>query len=235
VRIVIADCSAIYSGRGDTKLPRGERAIIIKGDGSVSIHNDVSNKPLNYMKTPGFVEHRDAEEQLTWTFDARHESLTITLYSITQDIAVPLIEDDPGLERDGTEHQLQKWLVEHPEALGGNFQVLGREVQTSAGPVDLLLLDALKRPVAVEVKRVAMLGAVDQVRRYAEALVADGQKLFPEVDFMQTVPLVAALDIRPKTEQLAAKRGVRTVVLPHYWRDSIVLDPTGDITNPPLS
>jgi RecB family endonuclease NucS len=220
VRLIIADCSAIYSGRGDTSLAQGVRTIMLKADGSVSIHNDVSNKPLNYMKTAAVTETALPDGTPVWTFDARHESLTITLHAVLQDIDASLIEDDPGLTRDGTEHQLQKWLLGNGAVLGPSLTVLAREVATSAGPVDLLAVADDGTPVAVEVKRVAMIGAVDQVRRYVEALRADGNHLFPTVDFSRTMGMIAALDIRPKTEVLAAKRDITTVVLPHYWRST---------------
>lgn len=68
-------------------------------------------------------------------------------------------------------------------------------------------------PVVVEVKRTAMLGACDQIGRYVAAVRE-------QPGFEEAIGIIAALDIRPKTEALAVKRGIPTVTLPAYWRDS---------------
>ena len=49
MRIIHCDCEVTYTGRGDTTLPRSERVVILKKDGSVMIHSDEGIKPLNYM------------------------------------------------------------------------------------------------------------------------------------------------------------------------------------------
>lgn len=172
MKVIIADCSAIYTGRGDTSLPRGVRAILLKRDGSVSLHNDVGNKPLNYMKNATFSEDVNVDDEIVWMFDSRRESLTITVHHQMMSTDVPLMDNDPGLVRDGTEDHLQEWLAENPHILGDGWHIVSREFETGNGPVDLLALDADNAPVAVEVKRVAMLPAVDQVRRYLDALRA---------------------------------------------------------------
>jgi RecB family endonuclease NucS len=218
MKLTVARCSVKYTGRGDTILPEAVRVIIVKADGAVSIHHDQGNKPLNYMGADNvFTEVRE-EDALYWNFDTRvkssrtriTENLQIRITEILSDVDLPVDVDNSVLERDGTEHQLQAWLADHPEALGEGFTFIQREYPTGAGPVDLLVQDAEGRPVAVEVKRVAMLGAVDQASRYIEALKQNE-------GFADTTAIVAALDIRPNTQKLADNRGVRTVVLPKYW------------------
>lgn len=214
MRIVAAHCSAIYTGRGDTRLGKGLRAIIIKEDGSVSIHNEVGNKPLNYMKGATFTEDA-TEDALIWTFDCRKESLRIEIDSIVSDVQVALVgPDDEGLVRDGTESQLQEWLAEHPEILGEGYTLVQREYPTGNGPVDLLVKDAQGIPVAVEVKRIAMTNAVDQVRRYVEALKSDD----PTGEFAQVRGIIAALDVRPNTSHWAGRKGIQTITIPAWWR-----------------
>jgi endonuclease len=210
MRLIIADCSAIYSGRGDTQLGRAVRAVIIKEDGSVSIHNDVGNKPLNYMKCAPLTETFE-DGLMIWTFDARHESLRIVMHEVISDVSAPLVVADEGLVRDGTEPQLQAWLADNVEVLGQGYTLVQREYPTGNGPVDLLVQDREGRYIAVEVKRVAMLGAVDQVRRYVDAL-----KTTP--GFEDTRGIIAALDIRPKTQIFADKKKMETVLIPQDWR-----------------
>lgn len=228
MRVVIAECSAIYSGRGDSTLERGLRAILIKSDGSVSIHNDNSNKPLNYMKTASQLVTVNGDGEEVWSFDARHELLQITIHRIHGSFEEQLLDKatEPGLKVDGTEAQLQQWLFDHPESLGLGIVTLQREFQTGAGAVDILAVDAAGLPIAVEIKRVAAAGAADQVRRYVEnmrtlpsAEFVSAAGTAHRLDFSQTTGMIAALDLRPKLLDLALKRGVPTVSVPAYWRN----------------
>lgn len=219
MKLVIADCSAIYTGRGDTVLPRGVRTIMIKADGSVSIHNDKSNKPLNYMKTANFVEETNDAGESMWIYDSRNESLAITIHEIFMNTDMELMEDDPGLEKDGTEKHLQEWLSNHPEYLGEGFTIAAKEYQTGNGPVDLLALAEDGRPIAVEIKRIAMLGAVDQCRRYLDALRSSENDESLNLNFFHVGGMIAAVDIRPKTLEWAKKHKIATVIIPSNWRD----------------
>lgn len=213
MRIVIASCSAIYTGRGDTKLKQATRAIMFKDDGSISIHNDKSNKPLNYMGKGNVFTETIEDDVVIWTFDTRKESLEIQMHEIISDTAFDLDLDDPGLIRDGTEDHLQEWLADNTEVLGAGYTLVKREYDTGAGPIDLLVLDELGRPVGVEVKRVAMLGSVDQATRYLTAL--------QEIEGFEDVRvMVAGLDIRPNTIKLAEKRHVQCFTLPENWKDT---------------
>lgn len=220
MKIIFADCSAVYTGRGDSKLARAVRAIILKNDGSVSIHNEVGNKPMNYMKTAECTPTQDSDGNVVWEFDSRRESLKITLYEIFGETEHDLVLNDPGLERDGTEKHLQEWLAKHPEYLGRGYSIVGNEYPTGNGPVDILALDENGRPVAVEVKRIAMVGAVDQCRRYLDSFKDNSVDHGPaKLDFTNTLGMIAAVDIRPKTLEWAAKHSIMTVTVPDNWRE----------------
>lgn len=242
MKIVIADCSAIYTGRGDTFLPRGIRVIMIKRDGTVSIHNDDGIKPLNYMKQAIFQESTTENGDMLWSFDSRKESLSITMYNIVSSNEESLIENDPGLVRDGTEDHLQEWLAKNVQILGDECNFSFREYPTGNGPVDILVLDKSRIPIAVEVKRTAMLSSVDQCRRYVEALKDEAEtnteqqqmrfrelaeanssntsEWWESIDFANTIGMIAAVDIRPKTLEHAEKKGIMTFTIPSDWRKS---------------
>lgn len=220
MKLTVAHCSVTYTGRGDTTLPEAVRLIMEKSDGSVSIHHDAGTKALNYMGKDKHLTFSEVleEDALYWNFDTRKESLQIRITEILSQVELEVDVDNSVLVKDGTEHQLQAWLAEHPEALGAGYTFGQREFATGAGPVDLLVYDELGNPVVVEVKRVAMLGAVDQASRYAEAVKqADG--------FSDVKAMVAALDVRPNTQALADKRGIRTVVLPENWNTKSGVQP----------
>ena len=53
MRLVIARCSVDYVGRLAAHLPSALRLILLKSDGSVSVHaDDRAYKPLNWMTPP---------------------------------------------------------------------------------------------------------------------------------------------------------------------------------------
>jgi hypothetical protein len=221
MRIVIARCSVSYEGRGRTELPEAIRMIILKRDGSVSVHSDDrAYKPLNWMLPPCLVEISIAPNSTNkwdpieiWTVRNKKESLEIQIYEIISDNTHLLEEADPGLIRSWTEKHLQAWIAEHViEVFGQGWTLVGREHPTGAGPVDLLVRDPEGVPVAVEVKRTGQMGAVDQVCRYVEALQNyEGWE--------DTRGIVLALNIRPRALKLAQDRGIVAIeISAHLYR-----------------
>ena len=210
MRILIADCSVVYTGRGDTKMNRAVRSILVKADGAVSVHNDSGNKPLNYMGKGNIFSESIVNDELVWRFENTKENLTIFLHHVVSDSHHALDLHDEGLIRDGTEGHLQEWLSQNPSALGEGFSFVGREINTGNGHVDIMVQDTEGTYIAVEVKRVAMLGAVGQVMRYVSALHEAGEH-------GPVKGMIAALDLRPKTLLLAEKRGIQCVSVHEAW------------------
>ena len=57
MRLIVATCEVVYSGRLNAYLPPSKRLLILKADGSVLIHADAGGfKPLNWMTPPTVVE-----------------------------------------------------------------------------------------------------------------------------------------------------------------------------------
>lgn len=204
MRIIIADCEVIYEGRGSTTLNRGNRAIIIKGDGAVSIHSNFGNKPLNYMgKGNALVITKKGKKQ-TWVFYDKKESITVTIFKIHHEIEHVLDEVEEGLIREKTENQFQAWLARNPEAVGKGFTLVGREYRTPVGAVDIVMKSPEGEHVIIEVKRKAMIDAVSQLQRY--------MKYFEDSNELgQVRGMIVAKDIRPKTLMLAEKYGFECI------------------------
>ena len=60
MRLVIARCQVDYVGRLNAHLPMAQRLLLIKADGSISIHSDDrAYKPLNWMSPPCVIEEVD--------------------------------------------------------------------------------------------------------------------------------------------------------------------------------
>jgi endonuclease len=150
VRLVIARCSVDYAGRLTAHLPLATRLIMIKADGSVSIHSDTgSYKPLNWMSPPG----RLAEEADRWVVTGKSgETLTIYISEVLSDSSFAL-GVDPGLVKDGVESHLQELLAAQVSVLDAGWRLVRREYPTAIGPVDLLCRDALDVSVAARLTR----------------------------------------------------------------------------------
>ena len=214
MRLVIARCSVDYVGRLDAHLPSALRLILMKADGSVSIHaDDRAYKPLNWMTPPCTIREQavvdidgeDTGDELWIVENPKGEQLRITVEEIVSDTNVELGED-PGLVKDGVEAHLQELLAEHISTLGDGFTLVRREYPTAIGPVDLLAKDADGKTVAVEVKRRGGIDGVEQLSRYVELLNRDSV-------LRPVQGVFAAQEIKPQARTLAEDRGFRCICL----------------------
>jgi hypothetical protein len=148
VRLVIARCSVDYIGRLTAHLPMATRLLLVKADGSVSVHaDDRAYKPLNWMSPPCRLEEADGVWRVV---NKTGEELRITLEEVLHDSSHEL-GVDPGLVKDGVEAHLQQLLAAQISTLGEGWSLVRREYPTAIGPVDILCRDADGRAVAVEV------------------------------------------------------------------------------------
>ena len=214
VRLVIARCTVDYDGRLTAHLPSALRLLLVKADGSVSVHaDDRAYKPLNWMSPPCWL----TEAPGVWTVKNKaDETLTITLEEIQHDSSHEL-GVDPGLVKDGVEAHLQQLLAQHVTMLGDGWTLVRREYPTAIGPVDLLCRDADGGSVAVEIKRRGEIDGVEQLTRYLELLNRD-PLLAP------VAGIFAAQQIKPQAKVLANDRGIRCVTLDYDALRGAVVD-----------
>lgn len=214
MRLVIATCSVDYVGRLSAHLPSADRLILIKADGSVSVHaDDRAYKPLNWMSPPcelseteiTDVDGNPTGEQLWIVENPKGEQLRIRIEDLRHEYQVDLGED-PGLVKDGVEAHLQELLAEHITTLGKGYTLIRREYPTAIGPVDILARDEKGSTVAVEIKRRGGIDGVEQLTRYLELLNRD-ELLAP------VTGVFAAQEIKPQARTLAEDRGIVCVVL----------------------
>ncbi len=214
MRLVIARCTVDYVGRLTAHLPEAPRLLMVKADGSVSIHaDDRAYKPLNWMTPPCSLseqpildESGEDTGELLWVVEnSKGEQLRITISEVLSDDSHELGED-PGLVKDGVETHLQELLAEHFTTFGEGWTLIRREYPTAIGPVDLLGRDADGATVAVEVKRRGNIDGVEQLTRYLDMLNRD-EILAP------VAGVFAAQEIKPQARTLAEDRGIRCVVV----------------------
>jgi RecB family endonuclease NucS len=205
VRLLIARCEVRYTGRLSAILPEALRLLVFKADGSVMVHADSGGfKPQNWMTPPTVVEEHGEPLELIVVRKLRgEEQLEISVAEILSDVSHDL-GDAAELRKEGVEAELQEALARSPEWLGEGVRCVRREWPTDIGPVDLVCRDGDGGWVAVEVKRVGTIEAVEQLTRYLERLRQD-----PELAGCRGI--LAGQQVKPQARVLAEARGIDCV------------------------
>lgn len=207
MRVIVARCEVVYTGRLTALLPEALRLLMIKSDGSVMVHADTGGyKPQNWMTPPTVIEEdgEPLERLVVRKFAGKTEDkLEIRVSEVVSDVTHDMGEA-AELEKDGVEKHLQEELAAAPHWCGEGFRLVKREWATDIGPVDLMCRDADGGWVAVEIKRVATIEAVEQLTRYLDFIRQD-----PAMSGCAGV--LAAQQIKPQARTLAESRGLRCV------------------------
>jgi RecB family endonuclease NucS len=204
VRLIVARCEVTYAGRVSAVLSEAVRLLMVKADGSLLVHDDAGGyKPLNWMTAPTFVA--DEGDRLVVTKPKSDDVLEIRLLEVLSDVEHEMGES-AALQKDGVESDLQEALAATPDALGESLTLVRREWQTEIGPVDLMCRDGVGEWVAVEVKRVGTIEAVEQLTRYLDFIRRDSAKAGCR-------GILAAERLKPQAVALAESRGIRCVAV----------------------
>ncbi len=207
MRLLVARCEVRYSGRLDALLPEALRLIIVKADGSVLVHADAGGyKPLNWMTPPTVIEEEPELIVVRKRAGSSEDRLEIRIAEVLSDVVHDMgsPDEDVALTKDGVEAHLQELLAEQPHWCGEGLRLVRREWSTDIGPVDLMCRDGLDGWVAVEIKRVAGIDAVEQLTRYLQRIRSD-----PAFESCRGV--LAAQTIKPQARVLAQAREIDCV------------------------
>jgi RecB family endonuclease NucS len=200
MRLIVARCSVEYSGRLSARLPEALRLVMLKADGSVLVHADAGGyKPLNWMTPPTVVEE-PGDGLIVVRKHKGDDRLEIRLSEVLSDVTHAMDEDAARLEKDGVEADLQELLADAPAWCGDGFRLVRREWPTDIGPVDLMCRDD-DGWIAVEIKRVGTIDAVEQLARYLERIRLDPAKAGCR-------GVLAAQVVKPQARVLAEARGL---------------------------
>src|SRR5438874_2971146 len=198
MRLLVARCEVLYTGRLTARLPEATRLLMFKADGSFLVHDDAGGfRPLNWMTPPTVVEEESRLLVVRKRAGKSEDRLEVRLLEVLSDVTHEL--GATPLEKDGVERHLQEELAARPEALGEPLRLVRREWPTDIGPVDLMCRDQEGRWVAVEIKRIGTIDAVEQLTRYLERI--DGS----------CRGVLAAQAIKPQARTLAEARGIHCV------------------------
>jgi endonuclease len=200
MRLIVARCEVTYTGRLTAYLPESTRLLMLKDDGSVLVHADAGGyKPLNWMTPPTVIEDEGERLVVRKRAGRTEDRLEIRLVEVLSDVSHDMGEA-AGLEKDGVERDLQLLLADRPEAIEEGLRLVKREWATDVGPVDLMCRDADDAWVAVEIKRIGTIDAVEQLSRYLDCIRADPARAACR-------GILVACSIKPQAVSLAEQRG----------------------------
>jgi RecB family endonuclease NucS len=210
MRLIVARCEVSYIGRLTTTLPEAVRLLMLKSDGTFMVWADGGGpnvKPLNWMTPPAVLEETHGEDGALMGLVVRkqrqEDRLEIALHEVIADIEHEL-DTLVSLEKEGLERELQELLADAPHWCGEGFRLVRREWPTDIGPVDLMCRDDEDEWIAVEIKRIGTIDAVEQLTRYLERI-----RLDPALGACRGV--LAAQRIKPQARVLAQARGIDCV------------------------
>jgi RecB family endonuclease NucS len=150
------------------------------------------------MTGPTFMEEQG--DVLVVRKAKTEDTLEIRLVEVLSDVVHDMGES-AALQKDGVERDLQEVLAAAPSALGEALTLVKREWTTDVGPVDLMCKDEDGEWVAVEIKRIGTIEAVEQLSRYLEVLQRD-----PALAACRGI--LAASDLKPQARTLCEARGL---------------------------
>ena len=202
MRLIVARCEVVYTGRLTALLPEALRLVMVKSDGSVMVHADSGGyKPSNWMTAPTIIEEEPGS--MIVRKPGTEDRLEIRIAEVLSDVTHDMGEA-AALEKEGVERELQELLADAPAWCGEGLRLVRREWPTDIGPVDLMCRDSKDEYVAVEIKRIGTIEAVEQITRYLE-------RICEAPGFTRCRGVLAAQVIKPQARVLAESRGIECV------------------------
>jgi endonuclease len=201
VRLIVARCEVVYTGRLTAVLPEALRLLMVKSDGSVMVHADTGGyKPSNWMTAPTVIEEEPGLMVVRKRAGSTEDRLEIRIAEVVSDVTHDMGEA-AALEKEGVERELQELLADAPPE---GLRLVRREWPTDIGPVDLMCRDDEDGWIAVEIKRIGTIDAVEQLTRYLE-------RICEEPGLHRCRGVLAAQQIKPQARTLAEARGIECV------------------------
>jgi endonuclease len=170
--IVIGKCRVEYRGRARSKLPGGERVLLVKEDGSILIHRKRDYSPVNWQP-PGSLFYSEVHDSLLKIRALRRqppESLEIEFENVRL-VAGLALRDEAEFVLHADEAEMKRAVILKPDLILEGFSPTESEKPLDAGFVDLYGKDAIGHQVVVEFKKdTAGKEAVLQLSRYVNEL-----------------------------------------------------------------
>ena len=206
---VFGRCTVEYDGRAASTLGPGDRHLMVKPDGSVLVHTEEGQQPVNWQP-PGCTHEVSVEGGRIRVRSERTtpaEELLVEFESVGHAAAFDA-RDEGEFALSGTEADLRERILADPALVEPGFTPLATERDTAAGAVDVYGEDGRGRTVVLELKR-RRVGpdAAGQLSRYVEAL---RRELHADTEVRG---ILVAPSVTDRARRLLAEQGLEFVAL----------------------
>jgi RecB family endonuclease NucS len=174
VLILAGEMSIEYVGRASSYAPSGSRLLILKPDGSLLVHEQLRVEPLNWQppRSTAHFECYNDKLRIRSVRENPREEVLIEFNDIEFVKACRLVHTKLAVI--GRESDIVKMLLANPSIVEENATIVGVDVATPYGKVDILMKKDDKL-IVVEVKNEkAGITAVAQLKRYVEFYTSRG-------------------------------------------------------------
>lgn len=195
--IIIGNCFVSYKGRASSKLPIGNRLVIIKADSSISIHENRLVRPTNYMIN-GKISCTISKDKKELLIESKRlkpkEELKINFFEILdlKNYNLPISND---LRLTGSEKELNNALMDDLNFLEKGLKPINQQQVFRKGICDIIAIDKKGNLVVIELKRrLADYASVTQLKRYVEQV--------EKIKGIKTRGILLAPEIRKSAREL---------------------------------
>lgn len=170
VLVIFATCSVEWEGNRDGSIGSGQRIILCKPDGSVSVHRPNWARAIARQGVDSKLQMFSVDEGclLYGSKSGAENTIRVLLTEVSLAVVYNASDEVEPVHR-GTEAKIHEFIEENPESLETGLRILHHEHQTEVGAIDFVAADRDGNWVIIEVKnRYAKLSHVDQLRRYVK-------------------------------------------------------------------
>lgn len=170
VLVIFGTCSIEWRGNRDGSIESGQRIILCKPDGAVSVHRPNGARAIARQGVHSTLELYPLNEGLLlYGGKSKGEySINIQLHEIPL-VVVYDASDKAEPEHRETEKAMHGFIKSNPESLEDGLRILHHEHSTDVGKIDFVAADKDGNRVIIEVKaQYARLKHVDQLQRYVK-------------------------------------------------------------------
>ncbi|MEM0026564.1 MAG: endonuclease NucS [Ignisphaera sp.] len=178
VIIIVGEMIIEYIGRATSYAQMGSRLLITKPDGSLLVHDATKVEPLNWQPPKSYIQYECRDNRIFVKSSRKNpqEEVLIEINRAYLITTCQLTSAKPVII--GKESDIVRMILSNISIINSNARILGTDVATTYGKIDVLLKKEDGTLIVVEVKNEkAGVSAVLQLKRYVDFYKDKGLKV----------------------------------------------------------
>ncbi|MDD5163586.1 MAG: endonuclease NucS [Candidatus ainarchaeum sp.] len=166
---IFGSCEVDYVGRATSKLSKGKRLVLIKGDNSISIHQNRLVRPTNYMMNTSITIESTKQGAVLTAKRLNPREIITVMFDKIDDVQSYEMEISDDLRLSGSERDLNDILMEDLSMIEPGLKPINQQEHFRKGIADIIAEDKHGHLVVIELKRrQADYASVTQLQRYMQ-------------------------------------------------------------------